>query len=114
MMAAMPGPSRRLDDRLDAARSELTPAERKVAAAVLADRELVAFGTVAAVAERAGASGATVVRLANRLGYDGFRGLQESLRDELTARLRPATEKIRLPASHDVVGRAADAAVVSV
>ena len=58
--------------QIDAHLPALTPAERRVAAVVADDPEAVAFGTVADVARRSGASGATVVRLATKLGFDGF------------------------------------------
>ncbi|HUQ39971.1 MAG TPA: MurR/RpiR family transcriptional regulator [Acidimicrobiales bacterium] len=86
-------------------RDVLGPAERRVAAVVLADAEAIAFGTVASVATASGASGASVVRLATRLGYDGFVGLQSAVQAELATRLRPAAERIRQPAAVDVVGR---------
>src|SRR3982750_3891451 len=60
---------------IDAARSALTPAERRVADVVLTSPEAIAFGTVADLAQRAATSGATVVRLAAKLGYDGFTSL---------------------------------------
>jgi DNA-binding MurR/RpiR family transcriptional regulator len=103
-----------VSDRLAAASPSISPAERKVAEVVDADRELVAFGTVAEIAERAGASGASVVRLADRLGYAGFRGLQDAVRTELSGRLRPATEKIRRPAPGDLLGTVGAAAEASV
>ncbi len=84
----------------------LTPAERRVAVVVADDPEAVAFGTVADVARRSGASGATVVRLATKLGFDGFVELQASVREELARRLRPASERIRRPAPGDVLGAA--------
>jgi DNA-binding MurR/RpiR family transcriptional regulator len=77
-----------------------------VAAVVADDPEAVAFGTVADVARRAGASGATVVRLAAKLGYEGFVELQAAVREEMTRRLRPASERIRRPAAGDVLDRA--------
>src|SRR5581483_6916458 len=58
------------------------------------------------VARRAGASGATVVRLAAKLGFEGFVELQGAVREEMTRRLRPASERIRRPAAGDVLGRA--------
>ena len=76
--------------QIDAHLRELTPAERRVAAVVADDPEAVAFGTVADVARRAGASGATVVRLAAKLGFDGFVELQAAVREEMARRLRPA------------------------
>ena len=92
--------------QIDAHLRRLTPAERRVAAVVADDPEAVAFGTVADVARRSGASGATVVRLAAKLGFDGFVELQAAVREELTRRLRPASERIRRPAPGDVLGAA--------
>jgi DNA-binding MurR/RpiR family transcriptional regulator len=89
--------------QIDAHLHELTPAERRVAAVVADDPEAVAFGTVADVARRAGASGATVVRLAAKLGFDGFVELQSAVREEMTRRLRPASERIRRPVPGDVL-----------
>ena len=88
-------------DRLEERRDTFTPSERRVAEVVLDDPEAVAFGTVAALAKQAGAGGATVIRLAERLGYDGFTGLQGAVRDDLAGRLRLASERIRRPAAHD-------------
>ena len=92
--------------QIDAHLRTLTPAERRVAAVVADDPEAVAFGTVADVARQAGASGATVVRLAAKLGFDGFVELQSAVQEELTRRLRPASERIRRPAAGDVLGTA--------
>ncbi len=90
--------------QIDAHLPALTPAERRVAAVVADDPEAVAFGTVADVARRAGTSGATVVRLAAKLGFDGFVELQSAVRDEMARRLRPASERIRRPQPGDVLG----------
>lgn len=90
-----------------ASRQLLTPAERRVADVVLSSPQEVAFGTVADLARRAGTSGATVVRLAAKLGLDGFTALQEEVQAELAHRLRPAAERIREPQPGDVIGRAA-------
>ena len=80
-----------------AALGRLTGAERRAADAVLASPEQVAFGTVAEVAERAQVGPATVVRLAAKLGYDGYSGLQAAIRRDLAAQLRPTSERIRHP-----------------
>ena len=92
--------------QIDAHLRALTPAERRVAAVVADDPEAVAFGTVADVARRAGTSGATVVRLAAKLGFDGFVQLQGAVQEEMTRRLRPASERIRRPVPGDVLGSA--------
>ncbi|MEY2436220.1 MAG: hypothetical protein QOH64_1159 [Acidimicrobiaceae bacterium] len=92
-------------DEVEANRSSLPAAERRVAEVVLRAPESVAFGTVALVAAHAETSGATVVRFGNRLGYEGFQGLQAAVQQELAGRLRPAAERIRERAKGDVVGR---------
>lgn len=99
---------RRVDvgTRIATYREQLSPAERRVADVVLGDPQLVAFGTVAAVAERAGTSGASVVRLANRIGLDGFSELQAWVQAELASRLGRASDRIRQPVTADLVGRA--------
>lgn len=89
-------------DAVLAAAPDLSPAERRVAEAVVADPERVAFGTVADLAQRSGTSGPTVVRVARKLGFDGYRALQAAARAELTATLAPAAERIRRTAGrHD-------------
>lgn len=99
------------DDALAAAESGLSPAERRVVEAVLAEPSRIAFGTVAELATRSGTSGATVVRVARRLGYEGFRELQVAAQDELgsAAELAPAAARIRARATSrvDPLGRAA-------
>jgi DNA-binding MurR/RpiR family transcriptional regulator len=77
-----------------------------VADVVLARPQVVAFGTVAGVAAQAEASGATVVRLATKLGYEGFVALQAEVQDEMGDRLRPAAERIRRRPPSDLLGRA--------
>lgn len=99
-------PTEAVAARIRAASPKLSPAQRRIADAVLADPQLVAFGTVADVAKEAGASGASVVRLATRLGYEGFIGLQEAAQGELSDRLRPAASRIRDLPPGDVVARA--------
>jgi len=91
----------RVQDQRDA----LTATERRLAEIVLADPQTVAFGTVAALARAAATSGASVVRFANRLGYEGFVELQAAVQEELAGHLRPAVERIRQPAHDDVVAR---------
>lgn len=92
-------------ERIGRANTSLTPAERRVAEVVLERPQLVAFGTVADLAEAASSGAATVVRLAGKLGYDGFTGLQASVQHSLASQLRPAAERIREPAATDAIGR---------
>jgi len=105
-----------VSDTIRAGLSRLPGAERRVAEVVLQDPETVAFGTVARVAAQAGTSGPSVVRLADRLGYAGFLGLQEAVRRDLRHRLRPAVERIRSAAAAraDVLPRALEVELANV
>jgi DNA-binding MurR/RpiR family transcriptional regulator len=92
-------------DRIGRASTSLTKAERRVAEVVLANPQLVAFGTVADLAAAAGSGAATVVRLAAKLAFEGFSALQASVQQDLANQLRPAAERIRDPAVHDSLSR---------
>ena len=81
--------------RVKGAGPTLTTAERRVAEIVLTRPELVAFGTVAELADAAKAGAATVVRLAAKLDFDGFTALQAAIQNELSNQLRPAAVRIR-------------------
>jgi len=98
---------RDLAARIDLHAVSLPPAERRVAEIVLADPALAAFTTVAELGRRARTSGATVVRLAHRLGYEGWVDLQAEARARIDQRLRPATERIREHDVHDVLAATA-------
>ena len=87
-----------LIDRLRQA--DLTTAERRVADVMAKNPNTAAFGTVAEIATEADTGGATVMRLAAKIGFNGFRELQNAARDELTRQLRPAAVRARL----DLVG----------
>jgi DNA-binding MurR/RpiR family transcriptional regulator len=92
-------------ERIGIHRDELSPAERQVAEVVLRDPQGVAFGTVAQVASLAETSGASVVRLATRLGYRGFSELQGAVQAAIGQQLGPAVERIRAERGSDVVSR---------
>lgn len=74
---------------------ELTPTERRIAEAVLADPSLLAFGTVADLARQTGTSRPSVVRFAVKLGFDGYSDLQESVQYGLSQRLFRPSDRIR-------------------
>ena len=96
-----------LVSRIESHAAALPPAERRVAELVLSQPGLAAFSTVAELGRRAGTSGATVVRLAERLGYAGWVGLQAEERAGLDQQLRPATERIRESARGDLLAQSA-------
>lgn len=87
-------------------REQLTRAERRVAAGVLNDPQSVAFGTLASVARSIGTSGTTIIRLAAKLGLDGFGELQALAQEDLASQLRPARQRIREPTPGDTVAQA--------
>lgn len=82
-------------DLVAAVSGDLTPAERRIAEAVLAEPTLLAFGTVSDLASRVGTSRPTVVRFANKLGFAGYTQLQKHVRSDLSHRLARPSERIR-------------------
>lgn len=93
-------------DRILLHAERLTVTERKIAEVLAGEPQTIAFGTVAQVARRAGTSGPSVVRLAVKLGYQGFVELQADVQEELAHQLGPARERIRERPPTDVLGRA--------
>lgn len=104
------------DAASNAAADGLAPAERLVVETILDDPARVAFGTVAELAARSRTSGPTVLRVARKLGFDGYRSLQAAAQAELTGGLEPAASRIRRTAAghDDPLGRAAVAEVGNV
>jgi len=88
------------DDQLAVHQQSLPDGQRRVVEVLLGDRGEAAFLPADEVARRAGVSVATTVRVAQRLGFDGYpalRGaLQRDLRTTLGQRLRdlPATDDV--------------------
>lgn len=85
----------------------LPRAELKVARALLAGYPAVGLKTVASLADEAGVSAPTVLRLTERLGYGGYPQFQDALRDELHQRaLTPLDRYPDDPAADDPLTRA--------
>ena len=102
-------------DLVAAVSSELTPAERRIAEAVLAEPTLLAFGTVSDLANHVGTSRPTIVRFANTLGFKGYTQLQRHVRVDLSHRLARPSERIRHDDETALPARAAfDSAIASV
>ncbi len=96
-------------DRLAQAAGSLTPSEQRAALLLEKDQPLVAFGSLAEVAEASGTSGPTVVRLASKLGFAGFAEMKDSIQEELSLRLAPAAERVGARPPADLSGRVAAA-----
>jgi DNA-binding MurR/RpiR family transcriptional regulator len=77
---------RTVADALRRRRRELTPAELRVAQALLGDYPAAGLQPIARLADMANVSPPTVLRLVTKLGYGGYPQIQEALRAELSAR----------------------------
>ena len=88
-----------LHELLSKRRPQLTPAQTRTAEYIMTHHEQTVFLTASALARKAGVSEATVVRLAQSLGFDGYpdmqRFLRESIQDRLTTvqRLEKSAER---------------------
>jgi DNA-binding MurR/RpiR family transcriptional regulator len=76
--------SRRVRTELIAHMASLSPSERKVARALLADYPAAGLGSAATLAKAAGTSTPTVLRLVSRIGLPGYPELQTLLREEVS------------------------------
>lgn len=74
---------------------QLTPTERRIAEVVLENPTLLAFGTVSDLALLAETSRPSIVRFANKLGFNGYTELQNRVRDELSSQLSSPSQRIR-------------------
>ncbi|MGI9201278.1 MAG: MurR/RpiR family transcriptional regulator [Woeseiaceae bacterium] len=102
-------------DLVAAAGSALTPTERRIAQAVLDEPTLLAFGTVSDLASHVGTSRPSIVRFANKLGFEGYTELQLHVRSDLSQQLLRPSERIRSDAEQTVPAqRAMNDAISSV
>jgi DNA-binding MurR/RpiR family transcriptional regulator len=91
-----------INDEIFARMGELSPAEKKVARALLSSYPAAGLESAASLAKAAGTSTPTVLRLVTRLGIGSYPDFQRRLREEITHHmLSPVsrTEQARL--SHD-------------
>ena len=91
----------------------MTRAERQLAGHVLRHYPVALLGSVTQLARAAQVSSPTVVRLAQKMGFGGYPGLQGAVREELEARLEGPLAKhdrwsAQAPKAH-VLNRFADA-----
>lgn len=88
---------------------ELTPSEERLYREFIYNKQALAYMTAAEVAALVGVHESTVVRLAQKLGYKGYRDLRISLREELTEK-ENAVERLRqrIARSHELTTLVAD------
>lgn len=97
-------------DRISKRQNELSKAERKVAASVLAAPALTADETIAQTAERAGVSQPSVHRFCKSFGFEGFPDFKNALKESLTKETGHYTESIQSGDSvSDIVKKVQDA-----
>ncbi|OLF54401.1 MurR/RpiR family transcriptional regulator [Pseudomonas chlororaphis] len=81
-----------LRDQITDPALDLTPAERKVVRALLDHYPRNGLGPMSRLAEHAGVSDPTIVRLVKKLGFGGYGEFQEALLSDMDDRLRsPST-----------------------
>lgn len=73
----------------------LTPTERRIAQALIADPTLLAFGSVSDLAASIGTSRPSIVRFATKLGFDGYPALRLSAREGLSQQLSRPSDRFR-------------------
>ncbi|MCX8225142.1 MAG: MurR/RpiR family transcriptional regulator [Sulfitobacter sp.] len=81
-------------DLLKEKQTELTAAERKLSAVLLDDSLLTGLQSINRLAECAEVSSPTIVRLARKLGFDGFSDMQDAIREEIGARMKQPLAKL--------------------
>ena len=74
---------------------DLSPAERKLARVLLASYPIAGLESVVRFAERARVSPPTVTRFITKLGFSGYPEFQETLRNEIQARLSSPVSRYR-------------------
>src|SRR5262249_41742589 len=89
---------------VEAALDGLSPAEQRIARFFAERKDVVLLASAAEIAERAGASDATVVRTAQALGFESLLALREVLLSELIGSPSPGP---RLKRTLDEAGRSA-------
>lgn len=112
----MPGPLVR--DLLRERHGDLTAAERRLTAVLQGESMVAGLQSVTRLAEQAGVSTPTVIRLARKLGFDGYPAMQDAIREEVAARIKKPLAKLEPVdpgAERDhIVARFAAAAVANV
>jgi DNA-binding MurR/RpiR family transcriptional regulator len=80
-------------DRLHDNAAALTPAERQLTSVLMQDYPVGGLQSITKIADAAGVSTPTVIRLARKLGFDGFPELQAAMRDEASAQFKTPIRK---------------------
>jgi len=87
-------------DILKKKQAELTAAERRLTAVLLQDSMVGGLQSITKLAESAEVSTPTVIRLARKLGFEGYTGLQDAIREEIAARIKQPLAKLEVVENH--------------
>jgi DNA-binding MurR/RpiR family transcriptional regulator len=83
-----------IHDRVRACAGRLTPGEARVAELLLVGALMPGLQSVHRLAEEAGLSAPTVLRLVRKLGFPGYAAFQGAIRAELSDRMKPPLAKL--------------------
>lgn len=86
-------------DIIEIRKSELTAAERRLVPFLKDDSLVIELQSITKLAKAAGVSTPTVIRLARKLGFDGFPALQSAVRSELAERIKQPLAKLKAEVS---------------
>jgi len=105
-------------DSLQQIFDRLTRAERQLASTILTNYPVSGLGSITQLAEKAGVSSASIVRMVKKLGFKGFPDFQDALRGELEAKIagplaRHESWVQRAPDTH-ILNRFADAVIANI
>jgi len=107
-------PESEFRERLVKRAADLPPQQQSIAEYVLEHLTAVPFFSVPELARRTGASEATVVRFAQRLGYPGFSELKMELVDLLQNRLTKGADESTEEVSEDLLASVANLEVTNI
>lgn len=81
-------------DLIDRHKSEFTTSERRIIPFLKDDSLVIELQSITKLAEAAEVSTPTVIRLARKLGFDGFPSMQSAIRAELAERIKQPLAKL--------------------
>lgn len=79
--------------KIQDAMEDLTRSERQLASVLMQDYPMGGLQSITKLAAAAGVSTPTVIRMARKLGFDGFPDLQDALREEVAAQIKKPISK---------------------
>lgn len=88
-------------DLVEQNRGNLTAAERRIVPFLQDDSLVIELQSITKLAKAADVSTPTVIRLARKLGFDGFPDLQSAIRQELGERIKHPLAKLQAHAPSD-------------